>query len=133
LIFVFSLFLTINPNAKNYFHKNDQHLKGTVKYLTNLKLDGQIKLFESSMGLIFFLPENFKYLDVDSIDYSVENYLKEIDIIYFNLNPNNAPLLNDNPKWKHFVENYQSYGFSQLSIGFGYPLFIRNNLLIKIQ
>jgi hypothetical protein len=125
------LFLTINPNAKNYFYKNDQPLKTTIEYLTNLKLGGQINLFETYRGLIFFLPENFKYLNVDSIDDSVENYLKEIDIIYLNLNPNNASFLDDNPKWKHFVENYQSFGFSHLSIGFGYRLFIRTNLLIK--
>lgn len=131
LISVFSLFLTINPNAKNYFYKNDQSLKTTIDYLTNLKQDGQLNLLETHRGLIFFLPDNFRYFDVNKIDESFENYIKKIDIVYFNLKSKNEYFLNAEPEWENFIKNFQSYGFNQVSVGYGYPMFIRTNLLIK--
>lgn len=128
LIVIFALFLTLNPKAKSYIPENDGYIKRTIEYLVNLNSENRITILDKGKRLIYFLPDNFINIDVDTLDGSLNNDLSKIDIIYFTPHVINAPSVKDNSLWKDFIGNYESYGFIEQQLGFGYPLLIRNQL-----
>ncbi len=129
LIIIFALFLISGTKAKGYFPQNDRHIKRTIEYIADIDPKGLVYILDKGKRLIYFLPENFTNVDADTLNNSFNNYLSKIDIIYFTPHVINALSIKNDVQWKHFIENYELYGFSQKQLGFGYPLLIRKNLL----
>jgi hypothetical protein len=130
LIIVSFLFI---PQLSLFYNKPDFKNLNAVQGIKNLNISKRINLLENEGGLNVYLPENYKWIKLETkksnFDEFVDNH--KINMIYYSNSLNNSVQLKRDSTWFEFLNNPDNFGFNKLTKNNGGIIFLRKDVNIR--
>ena len=124
-------FSLIPPLSSIIVRSDFKNLKA-VEQIKKLNIGEQINLLENEGGLNVYLPENYKWIKIDSKKNSFKEFIKKrnINMIYSaNSNSfNNAIQFRDDHTWTEFMTTPGIFGFTKTVFDYGGVLYLRKDV-----
>ena len=130
LILIAFLFI---PQLSSYYIKSNFKNLTAVHSIKNLNISERINLMENEGGLSVYLPDNYKWIRLESKKGNFDEFLNEnnINMIYYSNLLNNSVQLKKDSTWFRFLKYPETFGFNKLKIKDGGRIYIKNEIKVK--
>jgi hypothetical protein len=131
LLILVSLFL-IPPLSSVYTKSNFKNLL-TVQNIKVLNISERINLLENEGGLNVYLPDNYKWITLESKKENFDKFVdkRNINMIYYSLTLNNSVQLKRDSTWSEFLINPDTLGFHELIKNDGGIIYLRKDIKLN--
>ncbi|GMR25040.1 MAG: hypothetical protein BMS9Abin39_0315 [Ignavibacteria bacterium] len=104
-----------------------------VQSIKNLNISERINILENEGGLNVYLPENYKWIRVESKEENFDEFVDEskINMIYYSNSLNNSVQLKRDSTWFEFLMNPDAFGFKKLIKDYGRIIYIRKDIKVN--
>lgn len=112
------------PNLKNLI---------AVQSIKNLNINERINILENEGGLNVYLPDNYKWIRLESKEGNFDEFVDEskINMIYYSNSLNNSVQLKRDSSWFEFLNNPDTFGFKKLIKDYGGIIYIRKDIKVN--
>jgi hypothetical protein len=108
-------------NFKNLF---------AVQSIKKLNISERINILENEGGLNVYLPENYKWIKLESKEGNFDEFVhkRKINMIYYSYSLNNSAQLKRDSTWLEFLINPDTFGFKKLIKKQGGIIYLRKDI-----
>jgi len=136
-ILSFCFLITISflfiPQSSSIIIKSNFKYLHAVNSIKNLNISGRINLLENEGGLNVYLPDNYKWIELETkkgnFDEFVDKY--KIDMIYYSNSLNNSVHLKRDSTWFEFLNNSDAFKFKKLVKDYGGIVYLRKDIIVN--
>jgi len=135
-ILSFCFLITISflfiPQLSSIIIKSNFKNLHAVQSIKNLNIEERINLLENEGGLNVYLPENYKWIKLESKDGNFDEFVDErkINMIYYSNSLNSPVQLKKDSSWFEFLNNPGIFDFNKLVKNKGEIIYLRNDIKI---
>jgi len=118
------------PHLSSYFIKSNFKNLTAVQSIKNLNISERINILENEGGLNVYLPDNYKWIRLESKKESFNEFLykNKINMIYYSNMLNNSVQLKRDSTWFKFLKYPDTFGFNKLTIKDGGKIYIKDEI-----
>ncbi|MBT8383109.1 MAG: hypothetical protein KJO59_12210, partial [Ignavibacteria bacterium] len=93
-------------------------------------ISGGINLLENEGGLNVYLPGNYKWIRLETIEGNFDKFVdnNKINMIYYSTSLNNSVQLKRDSTWFIFLRNPDTFGFNKLTKNDGGTIYIKKDM-----
>jgi hypothetical protein len=130
LILVSFLFI---PQLSSVYTKSNFKNLNAVRSIKDLNISERINLLENEGGLKVYLPDNYKWIKLESKDGNFDDFVNEnkINMVYYSYSLNNSVQLKRDSTWFEFLNNPDTFGFQKIIKNHGGIIYLRKNIKLN--
>jgi len=131
LLILVSFFLI--PQLSSVYTRSNFKNLNAVHSIKNLNISGRINILENEGGLNVYLPDNYKWIRLESKEGNFDEfvYKRNINMIYYSYSLNNSVQLKRDSTWFEFLNNPDTFGFKKLINNYGGIIYIRKDIKLN--
>jgi len=131
LLILVSFFLI--PQLSSVYTRSNFKNLTTVENIKILNISERMNLLENEGGLNVYLPDNYKWIKLESKKENFDEFVKNrnINMIYYSYSLNNSVQLKRDSTWFEFLNNPDTFGFQELIKNPGGIIYIRKAIKLN--
>jgi hypothetical protein len=131
LLIIVSFFLI--PQLSSVYTRSNFKNLIAVENIKALNIRERINLLENEGGLNAYLPDNYKWIRLESKKENFDEFVKNrnINMIYYSYSLNNSVQLKRDSTWSEFLNNPDTFGFQELIKNPGGIIYIRKDIKLN--
>ncbi len=131
LLILVSFFLI--PQLSSVYTRSNFKNLNAVQNIKVLNISERINLLENEGGLNVYLPDNYKWIRLESKEGNFDEfvYKRNINMIYYSYSLNNSVQLKRDSTWFEFLNNPDTFGFKKLINNYGGIIYIRKDIKVN--
>ena len=133
LCFLILISFLLIPQLSSYYIKSNFKNFTAVHSIKNLNISERINILENEGGLTVYLPDNYKWIRLESKKGNFDEFLNEtkINMIYYSNMLNNSVKLKRDSTWFKFLKYPDTFGFNKLIINDGGKIYLKKEIMGK--
>jgi len=131
LLIIVSFFLI--PQLSSVYTRSNFKNLIAVENIIALNISARINLLENEGGLNAYLPDNYKWIRLESKKENFDKFVvkRNINMIYYYFSLNNSIQLKRDSTWFEFLINPDTFGFQKLIKNSGGIIFLRKDIKLN--